>query len=347
MKKVMFFFAAILLFAACGPEPDNGEEAKGMTLRDTSITLGVGETFRLVPVFDPADAKPTLTWESNNTAAVTVSGVGIVTGVAEGTATIKVTTANGLEATCQVEVRGYYNNINIEGWELFNLVPTGTVTAKGDSIGVYTISIMCNGFFVNSSYQLDGPESGPIFYIDIMGTFWDAGATQPSYRVLNAPGEVYTPALPMTELKTFEQGWFSIDSLERYIQEYNQYGESKIKFRGGAALDSVFTDEDGQYVIYWDGYVEKTSFGLDLVDDKFVFSSYDLTASVMEYTEDNTAIYFDEYHYRSSGASGISAKSPVLTLDSKVIDRMKKIREANPWLVEHHAKRDYTKLIKK
>ena len=70
--------------------------------RTGTVTLGKGETLQLNCTVSPADAKTTLTWKSSNTRRVTVSN-GLVTAVGNGTATVTVTSANGVKATLKVE----------------------------------------------------------------------------------------------------------------------------------------------------------------------------------------------------------------------------------------------------
>ena len=59
----------------------------------------------LSPTLQPDEANPTLTWKSSNTSIASVSQNGKVTGNEPGTATITVTTDNGLSASCTVTVR--------------------------------------------------------------------------------------------------------------------------------------------------------------------------------------------------------------------------------------------------
>lgn len=63
----------------------------------------IGQTVKLTPQLYPANAQTTYSWRSSNTTVAEVSG-GSVTGRAVGTARITVTTANGLAASCDVEV---------------------------------------------------------------------------------------------------------------------------------------------------------------------------------------------------------------------------------------------------
>lgn len=77
----------------------------GVTLNKNAATIGVGETETLTATVAPANAlNQAVTWTSSNTSIATVDA-GVVTGVAEGNATITVTTTDGsFTATCDVTV---------------------------------------------------------------------------------------------------------------------------------------------------------------------------------------------------------------------------------------------------
>jgi len=83
------------------------EPVTGVTVSPASVTLTVGKTTTLKPVFKPA--KPSdvaVSWTSNKPAVATVSNKGVVTAKAAGTATITVKTADGGKtAKCTVTVK--------------------------------------------------------------------------------------------------------------------------------------------------------------------------------------------------------------------------------------------------
>lgn len=75
----------------------------GVTLPETA-TVAVGKTASLTATVLPDDTTDkTLTWSSSNTSVATVAN-GTVTGVSTGSAVITATTANGLTASCLVNV---------------------------------------------------------------------------------------------------------------------------------------------------------------------------------------------------------------------------------------------------
>ena len=80
-------------------------EVESISLSKTTLKVGPGKTSEaLVVTFTPANAtNKKVTWSSNATSIATVTD-GKVTGVAEGTATITATSANGKTATCNVTI---------------------------------------------------------------------------------------------------------------------------------------------------------------------------------------------------------------------------------------------------
>ena len=77
----------------------------GVSLSPSTLTLNVGVEATLIPTITPDNAtNQNVTWESSDTKVATVDN-GLVTAVAEGTATITVTTTDGnFEDTCTVTV---------------------------------------------------------------------------------------------------------------------------------------------------------------------------------------------------------------------------------------------------
>ena len=80
-------------------------QATGLTLDQTEAAVQVGETLTLRPVFTPQNASnQTVTWTTSDRYVATVQD-GVVTGVAEGTATITATAEDGgFTASCEVTV---------------------------------------------------------------------------------------------------------------------------------------------------------------------------------------------------------------------------------------------------
>ncbi|MDR2890183.1 MAG: Ig-like domain-containing protein [Alistipes sp.] len=117
MRKTFYsFFAFALLialpfaFASCGdePGPENTVAVTGVSIRPATLELKVGdEPQTLVAEFVPADAtNRNVSWKSDHPEFATVDpGTGEVEAVAEGVATITVTTEDGgFESSCTVTV---------------------------------------------------------------------------------------------------------------------------------------------------------------------------------------------------------------------------------------------------
>ncbi len=73
-----------------------GTPVSGVTLDINSFTVAFGNTEQLTETVAPPEASNTnVTWVSSNASVATVSATGLVTGVAEGSATISVTSVDG------------------------------------------------------------------------------------------------------------------------------------------------------------------------------------------------------------------------------------------------------------
>ena len=96
-KNIFLFLATMLLFASCNNEtPDRTILVTGVSLNEDNVSLYVDSTITLRATVKPSDAdNQNVAWESDNTSVATVSNSGVVTAVANGTATIIVTTQDG------------------------------------------------------------------------------------------------------------------------------------------------------------------------------------------------------------------------------------------------------------
>ena len=70
--------------------------------QNEKITISYGKT--LVPQLTPSNSSSTYTWKSSDSSIAMIDAAGVIRGVRKGRATITVTTANKLSATCEVEV---------------------------------------------------------------------------------------------------------------------------------------------------------------------------------------------------------------------------------------------------
>ena len=95
-------------------------QTESLTFDVGEKTIGIGETFILVPVVKPEGTSPRLTWKSSDPAVAYVDGNGRVEGFKTGTADITATTTDGsdLTATCRVTVIRYVSSIGLNEDEM-------------------------------------------------------------------------------------------------------------------------------------------------------------------------------------------------------------------------------------
>ncbi|MEY8748161.1 polysaccharide lyase family 8 super-sandwich domain-containing protein [Bacillales bacterium AN1005] len=112
---------------------ESGKGIMNFRLKQNAVSLGIGETLALTPVFTPDDvADKTVTWISSNPEIAFVNDNGIITGVDSGVTTIKATSKDGgFTAECLVSVDsiediGFYDELRfswfnkLTGNELYN-----------------------------------------------------------------------------------------------------------------------------------------------------------------------------------------------------------------------------------
>ncbi|MDR1556107.1 MAG: Ig-like domain-containing protein, partial [Tannerellaceae bacterium] len=116
--------------ATCNVSVISPISVTGVSLNKTSIPLGINATEQLTATVFPSNAtNKNVSWESSNTTVASVSANGLVTGKAEGSATITVITQDGNKtATCTVTVTGEKGGTTgTLTWKLSN----GTLTISG------------------------------------------------------------------------------------------------------------------------------------------------------------------------------------------------------------------------
>ena len=113
----------------------------GVTLNRNSGTIKEGETIQLVATITPANAtNKNITWTTSDDTVATVSG-GVVTGVAEGTAVVTVTTEDGQKIATAT--------ITVEAEEEVTIVPVTSVSLNTNNVslevgGQYTLVAQIN-----------------------------------------------------------------------------------------------------------------------------------------------------------------------------------------------------------
>ena len=162
-----------------------------MAVSPTSKTLNVGETVQLTGTKNPTSASEGTQWTSSNTGVATVSGSGLVTAKAAGTATITFKNSSSTKsASCTITVlnkniivgdslNGYLMKIDTNGnlvWYKYtqNLIRGGGVNISalciapdgnimvGDSLNGYLMKINTNGNLVWYKYTQDLIRGGGV-----------------------------------------------------------------------------------------------------------------------------------------------------------------------------------------
>jgi hypothetical protein len=130
----------------------NTASATGITLNHSTLTLVAGSSnaaagsATLTATLLPSGVSQTLTWSNSNPAVVAFDPTtGVVTALAAGTATITVTTANGLTATCTIVVTGSSNTTGSGGWLRY--------TSNGGTEQYYPIHGATQEVINNGSFQ--------------------------------------------------------------------------------------------------------------------------------------------------------------------------------------------------
>ena len=125
-------------------------KVSSITLNQTSLTLtSKGQTASLTATVNPGNAEnKSITWSSSNSSFVTVNANGTVTAVANGTADITATAADGsgVSAKCSVTVRVPNNvrNITLEGGKAKNIGPTDTSLPNFSDFSNITFEVLNN-----------------------------------------------------------------------------------------------------------------------------------------------------------------------------------------------------------
>lgn len=86
--------------------PSSSVDITSLKLSETNITLYIGNTKQLKVTISPSNAtNKKIIWSTSNKNVATINSNGVVAAKSEGTATIKVRTESGVNATCNVTVK--------------------------------------------------------------------------------------------------------------------------------------------------------------------------------------------------------------------------------------------------
>lgn len=173
----------------------------GVSVSPTTLSLDTGTTGTLTATVSPSNAtNKNVTWQSNNTDAVTASNTGVVTAVSAGSATITVTTADGAKtATCEVTVTDPVINVtgvtlspktsNAESGTEGTRQLTATVApsnATNKSV-TYAVAPSTTGLSVNNSGLISWTEETPAGTYTTTATTTDGAKTDTHVLTLTEP----------------------------------------------------------------------------------------------------------------------------------------------------------------
>lgn len=123
MKKYLFFAiaAVAVVFASCEKKPVGPTEKPVLKLSQNYAEIGIDEELRLSTTVTPAGLNLAVRYESRDASVATVSGSGLVTGVALGETWVVVSAENAQSDSCKVIVSdmAIYNSFNILDYGLF------------------------------------------------------------------------------------------------------------------------------------------------------------------------------------------------------------------------------------
>ena len=116
-----------------------------ITLNISNVTLNTEETIGLEAIVEPENAtEVALTWASSDKAIATVDAVGNVTAIAPGTATITVSTSNGITSSCTITVLAKQSGIDIVNDDSMALVVVdGSDIVVRTRAEVYNVTGVC------------------------------------------------------------------------------------------------------------------------------------------------------------------------------------------------------------
>lgn len=191
--------------------------ADSISLNKSYLSMQAGETAILSVTILPNDVEnQAVTWSSDDVGVATVNGMGKVTAVSGGIATITATTNDGsnLSATCVVEVSVIKPQLTVTHPDIGNVLNAGTIEMfNGEAYQTWTI---------NSNYPCRVEKVGDWFTLD--NTSFDAGTSKLILRM--------TDGAPMGTVRNGKVKFYIEDSL---------YVTVNIKQDGGAIKEPTIS----------------------------------------------------------------------------------------------------------
>ena len=218
--------------------PMNPKKVTYISLNKTSASLTIGGTVELsVSSVSPSDAvDKTVTWSSSNTSVATVNATtGVVTAVAEGTATITATAhdGSGTTATCSVTVYPagtiVWDSSNCSSLHIYG------GDSYSDNTTIAGINLKCNADHVDAMWYSSYGGGGIEFHANDTGGYTFTAPTGKKFTKIEM-----TPTGPGDwSYASLGTGWvYSGDSMT---------GIYKVTWTGDASTVNLLTDADHFY----------------------------------------------------------------------------------------------------
>ena len=310
VRSLILSLAAImgLTFASCEKSGENGGDGS-LSLSRQSAVVEEGKTVNITATSGGNDVTASATWTSSDEAVATVEA-GVVTGVAEGNATINCT-YNGATATCAIQViKGASTGGLLNGSDYYIFQIDQSSFDELNNAGKITADIRSNGAFegetlvpedatrVNYVWNVaaevaDAPQSGVNSFGKAEGWFSIAAASPtPEGGWGNICGGLGIASATDTELPKLKnltpEHEFVIILKGQYTPATSlQIGMTPL---GGGETVTLFeiTDSTGEYK---DGDWEV-----------FTFSYTDLVSMGLDFSQDITAETWYAWTYTANGA---------------------------------------------
>ena len=226
----------------------------------------VGSTEKLTASIEPADATDqSVSWSSDNESVATVDADGLVTGIAEGTATVTVTTTDGgFTDTCDVTVYypPGYSQTSTAGSVSFNMhyVPSGGPFTMGEHVESPTQEVtLTKNFWMGETEVTQG------LWEDVWGTTWPGpvpssdygrGANYPAYYVNWYDAVAFCNLLTQADstITDTEQVYYSDSGLNTAYTKTNATNEDAVYVDWSKTGYRLPTEAEWEYVArYIDG----------------------------------------------------------------------------------------------
>lgn len=243
-----------------GETPGDGSgdiPVTGVSVSPTTVSLNLNQTAQLQAAISPSNAtNKNLSWSSSNTAVASVNASGLVTGLAEGSATITVTTEDGgYTASSQVTVTTdttpdeYTLSTSINGQGSIQLSPAGGVYDANTEVTLTAVP-GAGYIFTGWSGDLSGTANPATLIITANKTVTATFEEESGGNTCDSPTPV---SLPFTKEGAGEF-CYSISGDISYINSWNM---EKVEINGqdftNTWSNSLPGKVDGQYFVYYKG----------------------------------------------------------------------------------------------